>query len=31
MVLGLACWAGVPWNECAYNNPAFDAAVAAQF
>ena len=27
MVLGLAYRAGVPWNECAYNNPAFDAAL----
>ena len=27
MVLGLAYRAGVPWNECAYDNPAFDAAL----
>ena len=27
MVLGLAYRAGVPWNECAYSNPAFDAAL----
>ena len=27
MVLGLAYRAGVPWNETAYNNPAFDAAL----
>ena len=27
MVLGLAYRAGVPWNECAYNNPTFDAAL----
>jgi len=27
MVLGLAYRSGVPWNECSYNNPAFDAAL----
>ena len=27
MVLGVAYRAGVPWNETAYNNPAFDAAL----
>jgi peptide/nickel transport system substrate-binding protein len=27
MVLGLAYRAGVPWNETAYDNPAFDAAL----
>ena len=27
MVLSLAYRAGVPWNESAYNNPAFDAAL----
>ena len=27
MVLGLAYRKGVPWNECAYDNPAFDAAL----
>ena len=27
MVLSLAYRAGVPWNECAYNNPEFDAAL----
>ncbi|MDH3713780.1 MAG: ABC transporter substrate-binding protein [Gammaproteobacteria bacterium] len=27
MVLGLAYRKGVPWNECAYDNPAFDKAL----
>ncbi len=27
MVLGLAYRSGVPWNETAYNNPGFDAAL----
>ncbi len=27
MVLGLAYRKGVPWNECAYDNPAFDMAL----
>ena len=27
MVLGLAYRAGVPWNECAYDNPTFEAAL----
>ena len=27
MVLGLAYRKGVPWNEVAYDNPAFDAAL----
>ena len=27
MVLGLAYRAGVPWNETAYDNPDFDAAL----
>ncbi len=29
MVLGLAYRAGVPWNECDYRNPEFDAALDA--
>ncbi len=29
MVLSLAYRAGVPWNETAYNNPEFDAALTA--
>ncbi|MGF1650925.1 MAG: ABC transporter substrate-binding protein [Hyphomicrobiaceae bacterium] len=29
MVLSLAYRSGVPWNECAYANPAFDAALDA--
>ncbi len=28
MVLALAYRSGVPWNECSYNNPEFDAALA---
>ncbi len=27
MMMGLAYRSGVPWNECSYNNPAFDAAL----